>query len=119
MDAFRAMAAGCGGLVHHDGTGPSACTAPPTAAGLRVYAQRRLAVWLGFACNSHAHQLVAPRPLLDRDREVLRRRREREATLLAGRAWNGEEEGPLARGRDAARLVARAEAWAKRHPLQQ
>lgn len=117
MDGFRAMAAACGSLVQRPVLPPVSCNATVTVVGLRVYSQRKLTAWRGFACEQHADQLVAPRRLLPRDEEVLRRRRERETALLAGRAWDGPEEGPLARGRDAERLVARAQAWAARYPL--
>jgi hypothetical protein len=36
-------------------------------------------------------------------------------TELSGRQWAGKSEGPLARGREADELIARAEAWAARH----
>jgi hypothetical protein len=69
---------------------------------------------LGFACGHHADQLIAARPLLPRDRDVLERRCEKHRTEVAGRRWTGEQEGPLARGAAAERLVERAKAWAER-----
>lgn len=114
---FQAMAVGCGALVPRDTLGPSGCTGTVTAVGLRLYSLRRSTVWLAFACEEHLGQLLAPRRLLPRDREALLRRRERQRLLLARQVWHGEVEGPLARGRDAERLAARAQAWAARHPL--
>ena len=115
-EPFRVMAAGCGGFVHHDLTAPTACVQTPTVAGLRYSARDRTA-WLGFACDSHADQLIAARRLLARDRDVLRAREARERTELDGRRWAGLRDGPLARGRAADDLVARARAWADQHPL--
>ena len=109
MAAFRTMAAGCGGIVHRGLLGPTHCEAEPTVAGLWYAANGRTA-WLGFACDRHADQLIAARPLLPRDRDLLNRRRDRHRTELAGRRWAGEQEGPLARGAAAERLVERAKA---------
>jgi hypothetical protein len=111
---FHVMEAGCGGVVHHDLLAPTSCQAQPTVAGLWYSAHGR-SVWLGFACDRHADELIAPRRLLPRDRDVLDRRRDRRRTELAGRRWAGEEEGPLARGAAAVRLVERAKAWAAAH----
>lgn len=113
MAAFHTMAAGCGGIVHRGLMGPTDCGAEPTAAGLWYAAHGRTA-WLGFACDRHAHELTAARPLLPRDRDVLERRRNRHRTEMAGRRWAGEQEGPLARGAAAERLVERAKAWGER-----
>jgi hypothetical protein len=35
---------------------------------------------------------------------------------MAGKRWAGEQEGPLARGAEAERLIERAKAWAEMHP---
>jgi hypothetical protein len=113
MAAFRTMAAGCGGIVHRGLMGPTHCEAKPTVAGLWYAAHSRTA-WLGFACYQHADQLIAPRPMLPRDRDVLNRRQDRHRTEIAGKRWAGEQEGPLARGAAAERLVERAKAWAER-----
>lgn len=115
MPGFHVMAAGCGGIIDHDLLPPSGCSARPTVAGLWFAAHGRTAR-LGFACDQHADELIAPRPLLPRDRDVLERRRDRGRTERAGRRWAGEQEGPLARGAAAERLVERAKAWAKQHP---
>jgi hypothetical protein len=112
---FRATAAGCGGFVFPDQQGPTHCGAEPVLAGL-WFAQHGRTVWLAFACAEHAGELIAPRPLLPRDRDVLARRRDTWHTELAGRRWDGEVEGPLARGAGAKRLIQRATAWAAAHP---
>jgi len=103
-EPFQVMAAGCGG-----------CWRAPMVAGLR-FSERDRTAWFGFACDRQAAQLIAPCALLPRDRDVLNRRRDREATELSGRRWAGEREGPLARGRDAVTLVERARTWAAAHP---
>ena len=111
---FHVMEAGCGGVVDHDTLAPTNCQAQPTVAGL-WYAAHGRTVWLGFACQRHADELIAPRRLLPRDRDVLERRRDRHRTQMAGRRWAGEQEGPVARGAAAERLVERAKAWAAAH----
>ena len=116
-DGFRAMTAGCGGLLHRDPSGPTPCPGEVIAVGLRLYTFRRSTVWLAFGCEQHLDQLIAPRRLLPRDHETLLLRRDRQRLHRAGRTWFGDEEQPLARGRDAERLVARAQAWAARHPV--
>jgi hypothetical protein len=114
MPAFRAMAAGCGGFTSdHD----MPCEEEVTATGLWFYNYRSTA-WQAFACEHHAHLLIAPRRLLPRDRDVLVRRHERAHRQHTGHRYAGEQDGPLARGSEAERLVARAEAWAARHPLE-
>ena len=113
MRPFRVLNAGCGGYVHHDLRAPAGCSAPPTVAGLR-FSERDRTAWLGFACDAHAAELIAPRPLLPRDRDVLERRRAQKETELDGRRWAGLREGPLARGAAAERLVEQAREWAAR-----
>lgn len=115
MTAFHVMAAGCGGIIFRDLIGPTECVGEPVVAGIWFAAHGRTA-WLGFACRGHANQLIAPRPLLPRDRDVLTARRDRLRTEMAGRRWAGEQEGPLARGGAAERLVERAKTWAAAHP---
>ena len=112
--AFYVMAAGCGGIVNRGMLGPTHCQSEPTVAGL-WYATRGRTAWLGFACDRHADQLIAPRLLQPRDKDVLIARRSRHRAELAGERWAGEREGPLARGAAAERLVASAKAWATRH----
>ena len=92
MAAFHTMAAGCGGIVHRGVLGPTSCEAEPTVTGLWYAAHGRTA-WLGFACPRHADQLIAPRPMLPRDRDVLARRQDRHRTEIAGQRWAGEQEG--------------------------
>lgn len=118
-EPFQVMAAGCGGYVHQIVTGPSACESEPTVVGLLMYRAGRTgrrAAWRGFACDAHADQLLAARALLPRDRDVLARRRENQRVQIAGRRWAGEQEGPLARGAEADRLLAQALSWAAAHP---
>ena len=115
MSAFHVMAAGCGGMVFRGVQGPTHCGREPVVAGL-WYAAHGRTVWLGFACEQHVAQLIAARALLPRDRDALSRRRDKRRTELSGRRWAGEQEGPLARGAAAERLVERAAAWAQRHP---
>jgi hypothetical protein len=64
------MAAGCGALVPRDTLGPSGCTGTVTAVGPRYYILWRSMVWFAFACEAQHNQLLAPRRLLLRDREV-------------------------------------------------
>jgi hypothetical protein len=108
------MAAGCGGMIEQDLLAPTACHAEPVVAGLG-FATRGRTAWLGFGCDQHAAMLIAPRALLPRDRDVLKRRRDRRRTERAGQRWAGEQEGPLARRAAAERLVERAKAWAATH----
>lgn len=115
MPAFHVMGAGCGGIVHRGMQGPTHCFREPIVAGL-WFAAHGSTAWLGFACEQHAQQLIAARALLPRDRDVLHRRRDRHRTEIAGKRWAGEQEGPLARGAAAERLVERAKAWAAAHP---
>jgi hypothetical protein len=68
-----------------------------------------------FACDQHADDLIAARPLLPRDRDALNRRRDKRRTELAGHRWAGEQEGRLARAAGAERLVERAKAWVEQH----
>jgi hypothetical protein len=114
-EPFSVMAAGCGGFIQPGLTAPFVCTATPVVAGLR-YSERDRTVWLGFACDAHAEQLIAARALLPRDRDRLRTRQERERTELDGKRWAGLRDGPLARGRAADDLMTRARVWAAAHP---
>ena len=61
MAAFRAMAAGCAGIVHRGLMGPTHCEAMPAVAGLWYAAPGRTA-WLGFACDEHAKPRSAEQP---------------------------------------------------------
>ncbi|AEA28188.1 hypothetical protein Psed_6083 [Pseudonocardia dioxanivorans CB1190] len=111
--AFRAMDAGCGGVDGDDSD--LACPAPVTAVGL--YLASTGTVWHSYACDSHAHQLIAPRPLRTRDRDRLSRREQLAQDAQIGRRYAGERDGPLARGAAATALVRQAMDWARRHPF--
>jgi hypothetical protein len=100
-------------MVHRGAQSPVHCQAEPVVAGL-WFAVHGRTVWLGFACDRHADELIAGAPLLPRDRDALQRR-DQHRTELAGRRWDGEQEGPLARGAAAEGLVERAKAWAEGH----
>lgn len=110
---FQDSAAGCGGFIDRVQLAPRRCKAEPTVVGLRMYQERsgRRHVVRGFACDRHADHLDVHRPIEDRDRVILDRRRERERVELAGRVWEGEDEEPLAWGREADELLERARAW--------
>jgi hypothetical protein len=111
--AFRAMDAGCGGV---DGDQSDVeCPAPVTAVGL--YLASTGTVWQSYACDHHAHQLIAARALGPRDRDRLRRREELAQDPRIGRRYAGEREGPLARDAAATTLLRKATEWARRHPF--
>lgn len=106
-----ASSPGCWGYQGGTWTPPSLCTAAPVAAGLVFYATaRRQSVVLAFACPEHTAELIAARPLHERDRAEMARRSDRQARLQP----DGVE--PLAVGRDARELVDRARRWAAAHP---
>lgn len=114
---FRLGAGGCGAYVSAGAGGsPRRCAARVTRCGLvlRERAHGRPAeAWLAFTCDEHVGQLVAPRELLVRDREVLDAwHAEERRTYSAERPWRPPQ--PLARGADALRLVERARWWAER-----
>jgi hypothetical protein len=91
------------------------CATPVTAVGL--YLASTGTVWQSFACDDHAHQLIAPRALQARDRDQLRRREHLAQDPRIGRRYAGEQDGPLARGAAAAALVSKAIMWARLHPF--
>lgn len=94
---------------------PRHCIAAPTHAGLIYFPHPPPGqVWLAFACDRHADQLVAARPLTDPDRAELAARRERLRRILDGEP--PQPERPLAVGAAAQRLLRRARRWAGRHP---
>lgn len=115
---FRLLAAGCGGFLHHDQVAPRQCDREPVVVGLVLIGEpgRRRALWRGFACELHADALLAARALRPRDQALLTHRHTAWHTQLAGRPWHGAPEQPLAWGREADELLARAQAWAARHP---
>jgi hypothetical protein len=102
---FYASDGTCGGYCQEMWTAPSRCPAPVVAAGLVLYEQPRPTVWWAFACPDHIEHLTAARPLLDRDRAEITRRR-----------TPGERAGPLAVGREARELLDWARRWARAHP---
>jgi hypothetical protein len=111
--SFHVMAAGCGGMVYRGGQGPVHCGAEPTTAGLWFSRQGRTA-WLAFACDTHRGDVIAARALLPRDRDVLKKRRDKRRAQLAGHRLAGAG-GPLACGAAAEHLIERARAWAEQH----
>jgi hypothetical protein len=84
---------------------PAQCGAPVTYAGMRL-AGEPVEAWTAFSCDRHRDKLIAARPLLDRDREILDDWRERERRALGGKGWDPPE--PLAVGSAARELVRRA-----------
>ena len=84
------------------------------AAGVAFYERPRPSVWWAFACAVHVDEMTAARGLLERDRvEIARRQRHR-----GHREADGAAVQPLARGGGPGELIARARAWADRHPEQ-
>ncbi|OLT12918.1 hypothetical protein BJF78_23200 [Pseudonocardia sp. CNS-139] len=67
-----------------------------------------------FTCAHHTDEVIAARPLLDRDRAELTRRRDRATSVRAGHRHPPVE--PLRVGTAALRLVEDARAWAAKHP---
>lgn len=110
---FRAMDAGCGGV--DGGDAEAECPNPVTAAGLYLASTGTL--WHAFACDEHAHQLIAPRELRTRDRDTIRRREKLAQDPRIGRRYAGEQDGPIARGAAAAKLVRKATEWSDRNPF--
>lgn len=106
---FQTDVAGCA-LSSAGQQDPRDCRRPVTRAGLRLVLEPEPRLFLCFACDEHASQLDAPRPLRARDAKerAARRRRAQAAHADAPAA-------PLAVGRDAVELHARALAWAARH----
>jgi len=104
----------CGGYEPDNQAAPRRCLQRVVAAGLVDRLEsRRPAVWLSFACAGHVGNLIAARPLLDRDRaEMARRRFHHDAMRI------DPDRGPLATGRAARELLARAQRWATAHPEQ-
>ncbi len=95
---FQASHAGCGAIVPSGDGHPLYCRHIPTWAGLRWYPYPAPgSVWLAFTCDTHVDQVEAARPLLDRDRAELQRRRDHPRQVQ-----------PLATGAAGRRLVERA-----------
>lgn len=114
---FRPQEPSCGAYRHGVWTAPSGCPRPVVAAGLYFnrsdHRVHRWSVWWAFVCPEHAGELIAARPLLDRDRAEIARRRD-----LVTHWTPGNHVQPLAAGRPAADLVERARRWAAAHPEQ-
>lgn len=106
---FQTDVAGCA-LSSAGHQNPRDCPRPVTRAGLRLVLEPEPRLFLCFACDEHANQLDAPRPLLARDAQERAARRHRAQTARADAPAT-----PLARGREAIELHARALAWAARH----
>ena len=114
---FYIHAPGCGGYQHGMWTAPAACGRPVVAAGPVFYPYPHPQTWLGFACAQHVGQLEVARPLTDSDRAVLARRSARHHNHRPDPGQE-HEEAPLATGRAARELIARARRWAATHPDQ-
>lgn len=98
----------CAGYQHPALYAPYHCPRPVVAAGLVYYEEHRgQFLYLAFACPEHAELLITARPLQERDRAEITRRQTRAPS---------EKNGPLAVGREARELVARARHWATTHP---
>jgi hypothetical protein len=110
-DPFAASAPGCGAYVAAGSTiSGSRCGGEPTWAGLKWFPGPE-SVWLAFTCDRHRDRLIAPRRLLPKDRAELAARAERIRRSVEDHVpWVPEQ--PLARGRAARALIARARAWA-------
>ena len=78
----------------HTGT-PRGCQGAVTHAGL-ILREHPVQAWLAFSCSMHTDDLIAARPLLDRDRAVLADWRARERRALDGQGWDPPR--PLASG---------------------
>jgi hypothetical protein len=103
---WRLAAAGWGAYSTsgHAGT-PRGCRGAVTHAGL-ILREHPVQAWLAFSCSMHTDDLIAARPLLDRDRAVLADWRARERRTLDGQGWDPPR--PLAVGTAANYLVRRA-----------
>jgi hypothetical protein len=93
---------------------PASCHNPPTHAGLAFFEYPNPRVFLVFTCSAHRGEVIAARPMLDRDRVELARRAERRRRVLEEGARHTPLD-PLAVGSAARRLVERARAWASVH----
>jgi hypothetical protein len=106
---FDPHRASCGGALEPAETGVAAwCPAPVVAAGLNFVQDKPAQACWGFACPVHADALMAARPLWDKDRAELTRRRRAEST-------GGSVSATLAVGVAARNLVAQARGWAGRN----
>ncbi|MBC3189511.1 hypothetical protein H7X46_00305 [Pseudonocardia sp. C8] len=113
-EPFYAGGSGCGAMVSGSGGPPSRCTGGATYAGLVMFAtERRQEVWLSFACEQHVDRLDAPRRMLPRDQAVRDERRRNEQAARSARPYTQPK--PLALGREARELHAKALRWAAAH----
>jgi hypothetical protein len=85
------------------------CPAPVVASGLYFVQEKPAQACSGFVCPVHADALIAGRPLWDKPREELSRRRGPESA-------SGAVTATLAVGVAARNLVAQARGWAGRNP---
>lgn len=110
---LAASRGGCAAAAYGFGGAPHQCPGRVEWTGLVWFESPAPGeVWKAFACDGHRDQLVAARPLEDRDRVELQRRRDKHQAGLEGRPWAPDR--PLAVGPDARRLLDRAKDWAKR-----
>ena len=70
---------------------------------------------LAFACDAHLGDLDVARPLDDRGRAELERRRERDRRVLVDKEPE-RKDPPLATGVEGRQRLARARAWAAERP---
>ena len=69
----------CGGYQHGAWTAPQRCARPVVAAGIVAGRDpRKPSVWWAFTCAEHVADLDIARPLTDRDRAEIARRRTHE-----------------------------------------
>lgn len=118
MSAFELQTGGCGGYMPYHPDDPARCPNPVTATGLVYRSEPRPRVWQGFSCDEHASDLIAARRLEPRDQALLGERQEKDRVHAAGQGGARDREPPLALGPLAVEFVERAQAWAKRHPLE-
>jgi hypothetical protein len=82
---------------------PASCHQPPTYAGLAFFEYPRARVFLVFVCDAHRGEVIAARPMLERDRAELARRADKLRRVLEDGARDTPL-GPLAVGAAARRL---------------
>lgn len=112
-EPFQASRAGCGSYTNNPLTAAAPCATAPSWVGVVFYPRSQPpSLWRAFACDRHRDQLDVARPLEQRDRDELARRRERwRATVEDHRPWIPEE--PLATGAEARARFEAAQRWAK------
>ncbi|MBC3189978.1 hypothetical protein H7X46_02735 [Pseudonocardia sp. C8] len=113
-EPFYVAGSGCGARVSGFGGPPGRCTGGATYAGVVMFAtEQKQMLWLAFACAEHADQLDAPRRMLPRDEAARDERHRNEQAARSGRPYTRPQ--PLALGRDARELHAKALRWAAAH----